>query len=174
MKILIRHIAQLGRYVFPFYPLFNAYASIKHTISTGMYTWRNLNEHPHPPVLTFRQAMARRPVDAISIEAIERRCLTRKRVALAGVFLCLCFSFGSVLGENKMGVLLGASFGVLSASFCFVSVVKYDHRLWQIEVGQQNPDQALGSFRTFFAAPGIFLRLLNPRFQQGFSNDIHR
>src|SRR5262249_1141162 len=96
--------------------------------------------------------------NALSIDEIKRRCLLKKRSALIGGFLSFCALAGSVLGGHAIAAFLSGP----AMLFCGLVVVKYTHRLWQMEKGRIQPDQPLESLRVFFSAPGVWWRLLDP------------
>lgn len=159
-----RRIARSSLYLIPGYPLVKAAASMKETVATGLQTITDQNrelaaQRKNPRSRTFNEAMARRSSDALPLAAIERGCTRKKQFFLAVVFISASFLFGSVVGHNYFGTLIGFLFTVL----CLMFVLKFEHQMWQIESGRAAPDEPLGGYRQFFARPGAFRRLLDPR-----------
>lgn len=162
-RTLIRRIARLSLYAIPFYPVFKTAQSIRRTAGLGLSGWhqrraRLTEARKNLRALTFREALARRPADALPLEAIRRDRLMRKRTALFFGVLSLPFLMHAYL----LSLLLGFLFVVI----CGLNVVKFEHQLWQIETGLADPDRPLRGLRAFLAMPHVWLRCLNPRFFQ--------
>lgn len=156
--------ARVTRYLIPFYPLFALVISMKGTMNAGIavsrQSWRSTADKKRAErVLTFNEALARRPADALPLEAVERLCWKRKRLALIGVFFALCSLGGSVLG----GHFLSAGMSLFALSYCVLRLVQYAHRAWQIERGRRRPDCPLEGLREFFAQPKVGWYVLNPK-----------
>ncbi len=160
---LMRRIARLSLYIIPFYPVFKTAQSIRRTAGLGISEWRHrrarlAEARKRPRVVTFREALANRPADALPLEVIQRDRLMRKRMALAFSLLSLPFLIHAYI----LSLLLGLLFVVI----CSLNVIKFEHQLWQIETGLADPDRPLGGLRTFLATPHVWVRCLNPRFFQ--------
>lgn len=159
-----RRLARSGLYLIPGYPLVKAAASMKDTVSTGLQTITDQNrelaaQRRNPRLRTFNEALARRSADALPLEVIERSCARKKQFFMAVGFVSASFLFGSTLGHNYFGTLIG----LLFTFFCLMFVLKFEHQLWQIETGRAAPDEPLGGYRQFFACAGAFRRLIDPR-----------
>lgn len=159
-----RRIARSGLYLIPGYPLIKAATSMKDTVSTGLQTITDQNrelaaQRRNPRSRTFNEALAMRSADALPLDAIERRCARKKQFFMAMAFVSASFLFGSTMGGNYFGTLIG----LLFTFFCLMFVVKFEHQLWQIETGRTAPDEPLGGYRRFFASRAALTRLPDPR-----------
>ncbi|MBC8641548.1 hypothetical protein IAG25_32515 [Caballeronia sp. EK] len=139
----------------PFYPLYAALRSMRQTAGAGAATLRDLNDEiaadsTRPHVVTFRQALERRPEGALSFAEIRHQSIRSKRVAFVFTFFGSCFGLGSLIGGNFLGFLLS----LLLIAFTLLTAVKHSHRIWQIEAGCIEPDRPLGSVRDFLRSPG--------------------
>ena len=139
----------------PFYPLYAALRSMRQATGAGVATLRDLNDEiaadsTHPRVVTFRQALERRPEGALSLAEVRQQSVRSKRVAFVFTFCGSCFGLGSLIGGNFIGVLLS----LLLIAFTLLTAVKHSHRIWQIEAGCIEPDRPLGSVRDFLRSPG--------------------
>lgn len=160
-------VARASLYMVPGYPIYKAFQSAKETTVGGAKTVRDLHnqlKRQRPTtrhVRTYREAIAQvRTADSLPLEQIARDRLYRKRVCLAVAYLCfLSFIYGVVGGYFL--VVFNSVFAVmLPLLFTF----KYEHQLWQLEIGPQRPDEPLASYGDFFRARGALLRLFSPRF----------
>jgi len=159
-----RRIARSSLYLIPGYPLVKAATSMKDTVATGLQTITDQNrelaaQRRNPRSRTFNEALAMRSPEAMPLEAIERLCTRKKQFFMAVAFVSASFIFGSAIGHNYFGTLIG----LLFTFFCLMFVLKFEHQLWQIETGRAAPDKPLGGYRQFFAQPGTFRRLFDPR-----------
>lgn len=160
-----RRIKRASLYMIPGYPVYKAFQSAKETASSGAKTLRDLHnelERQRPTtrhVRTYREALALRPADALPLPQIARKCLNSKRVCLTISFACLLYLIWGVFSGDFLAVFNS----VFGAMLPLLFTVKYEHQLWQLEVGPQRPDEPLGSYRDFFRSRGAFLRLVNPR-----------
>ena len=159
-----RRIARSGLYLIPGYPLVKAAASMKDTVATGLQTITDQNrelaaQRRNPRSRTFNEALAMRSAEALPLGTIERRCARKKQFFMAVAFVSASFLFGSTMGGNYFGTLIG----LLFTFFCLMFAVKFEHQLWQIETGRTTPDEPLGGYRQFFACRGALRRLFDPR-----------
>src|SRR5260363_181105 len=95
-RTLIRRIARLSLYAVPFYPVFKTAQAIRRTAGLALSGWhqrraRLTDARKNLRTLTFRQALARRPADALPLEAIRRDRWMRSRTALFFGVLSLHF-----------------------------------------------------------------------------------
>jgi hypothetical protein len=139
----------------PFYPLYAALRSARKATGSGVAMLRDLNDaiaadSMHPCVVTFREALERRPDGALSLAEVRQQSVRSKRVAFVFTFFGSCFGSGSLLGEKFIGFLLS----LLLIAFTLLTAVKHSHRIWQIETGCIEPDRPLGSLRDFLRSPG--------------------
>ncbi|WP_459199428.1 hypothetical protein ACQVRX_07300 [Ralstonia pseudosolanacearum] len=158
----------LGKFValnmIPGYPVYKALKSVKETSGTGAATVIDLaaelkKRKPKARVIrTYREALALRTPESLPLRTIAKICLTRKRLFLAAAFISSAFVLGSLIATSYLGSFLGALFIL----FCLLHVVKYEHRLWQLDTGPLQPDEPLGGFRDFFQSKGSWLRLVSP------------
>lgn len=156
-------IARSGLYLIPGYSVVKAVASMKETAATGMRTIVDQHrelvaQRTNPRTRTFSEALSSRSADALPLEAIERSCVRRKQLSMAIASVSVSFVLGSGLGHNYFGMFLGLLFAV----FCLMFVLKFEHRLWQIEQGRASPDAPLGGYGQFFSVRGAIKRLLDP------------
>lgn len=147
----------------PGYSIYRALASLKESVNTGAETIRDNNRElaerrKRKRVSTYNEALTKRTEESMSLAEIDRLSKRRKRMFLAAAFISAAFVLGSVVAKNYLGSLLG----LLFILFCLLHVVKYEHRLWQMETGAKAPDEPLGSFGQFFASRGAFRRIFNP------------
>ncbi|WP_412548939.1 hypothetical protein Q2T91_16115 [Ralstonia pseudosolanacearum] len=159
---------RVGKFVvfnmIPGYPVYKALKSAKETAGTGVATVHDLvaelekRKPQKKTIRTYRQALALRTADSLPLRTIARNCLNMKRLCLSVAFVSAAFVLGSVVGANYLGSFLG----VLFVMFCLLHVVKYEHRLWQLDTGPLQPDEPLGGFGDFFRSNGAWLRLLSP------------
>lgn len=159
-----RRIGRLALYAVPGYAVVKAFGSLKATVSTGAKTLGDRNrelaaQRKNPRVATYNEAIAKRPEDAMPLEAIEQSSIFHKRFFLAIAAVASAFLIGSTIGGNYLGTFLGALF----VMFCLMLALKYEHRLWQLETGRAAPDKPLGGYRKFFRARGALLRIISPR-----------
>ena len=160
-----RRIARASLYIIPGYPIFRAFKSAKDAMGSGAKTVRDLKDEidrQKPTtrhVRTYREALARRPADALPLERIAQDCLNKKRLCLVFVALCTSYAFGGMLGGDCFAVVNG----ILGIGLPMLFAVKYERQLWQMETGPRQPDAPLGSFRDFFRSRGALSRLFNPR-----------
>lgn len=146
----------------PFYPLYAALRSMRQATGSGVATLRDLNneiaaDSPRERVVTFRQALERRPEGALTFSQVRSQSVRSKRVALVFSFFGACFGLGSLIGGNFIGLLLS----ILLIAFAFLTAVKHSHRIWQIEAGCIEPDRPLGSIRAFVRSPGAIARVFD-------------
>ncbi|MGF6755257.1 hypothetical protein [Paraburkholderia sp. GAS42] len=159
----LKLVKTIGLNMIPGYPIVKALGSARATIMTGAHAIGELKEQVEGQtktrrVRTWNQALAARPADALPLAKIASDCLTRKRVALAFVYVCLSYAFGGILG----GDILGVYGGIVGSTMPALFVLRDEHRLWQMEVGPTRPDEPLGSVSEFLRTRGVLLRLLNP------------
>lgn len=161
-----RRVAKASLYMIPGYPLIKAAGSLKATAGSGLETLRELKGELDSSkktrtrrVRTWNEAIANRSPDALPLETIERDCLWKKRLCLAFAFICASYALGGLIGANFMPIFSG----LLGVGFPSLFIVREEHRLWQMEVGPQHPDEPLPGYRQFFRTPGVALRLINPR-----------
>lgn len=158
---LVRRVAM---HAIPGYTLYKAMDSFRSVTVQGLRTMadhrRKLShQRRNPAVVTYREALAKRSESSLPLEVIARSCLRHKRFFLAMGAIALSFSGGSLLGQNYFG----GTIGVMFTGLCFLFVLKYEHRIWQMEEGEKHPDKPLGSFRKFFSSKGCVVRLFDPR-----------
>ncbi|WP_244146690.1 hypothetical protein [Paraburkholderia sp. BCC1876] len=150
----------------PFYPVYRAFKSVKDTAGSGVKTLHDLTQEldrQKPTtrhVRSYREALARRPSDALPLKRIAQDCLNKKRMCLAFVTLCGLYVIWGVFGGDIFAVVNG----ILGIGLPMLFAVKYEWQLWQLETGPQQPDAPLGSLRDFFRSRDAVLRLFNPRF----------
>jgi len=146
----------------PFYPLYAALRSMRQATGAGVATLRDLNveiaaDSTHQRIVTFRQALERRPEGALTFAEVRKQSVRSKRVAFVFTFFGACFGLGSLIGENFVGVLLS----LLLIAFTLLTAIKHSHRVWQIEAGCIEPDHPLGSVRDFLRSPGAIARVFD-------------
>lgn len=153
-------LRSVGRVMNPLSPL----TSMKRTVSGGWQTIQDLradlaHQRQNPRIRTFREAMAARPMDAASLEEIQRNCLTNKRIALAFGTLALIYALASMVPGNLFGALTGTLFSVL----CAILATRYAHRSWQIAMGQSSPDEPLRGVRDFLQSSDFLRNTFDPQ-----------
>lgn len=161
-----RRIKRASLYLIPGYPVVRAFKSAKETMGSGCKTLRDLTveiEKQKPKarriVRTYREAISLRSADSLPLEQIARDRLNRKRLCLAFILVCASYAVGGLIVGNAIEVMNG----ILGISLPALFTVKFEHQLWQMEIGPQRPDEPLGGYRDFFRSHGALVRLLNPR-----------
>lgn len=161
-----RRIKRASMYLVPGYPIYRAFKSAKETTGSGYKTLRDLTaeiERQKPKgrriVRTYREAISLRSSDSLPLEQIARDRLNRKRLCLAFILVCASYAVGGLIVGNTIEVMNG----ILGISLPALFAIKFEHQLWQMEIGPQRPDEPLGGYGDFFRSRGALVRLLNPR-----------
>jgi hypothetical protein len=146
----------------PFYPVYAALRSMRQATGSGVATLRDLNDEiaadsARQRVVTFRQALERRPEGALTFSEVRAQSVRSKRVAFVFTFFGACFGLGSLIGGNFVGFLLS----LLLIAFTLLTAIKHSHRIWQIEAGCIEPDRPLGSVAEFLRSPGAIGRVVD-------------